>query len=105
MIIPNENIIVKINSCKQLAHRMDHSKPNYFIVCPRRLQRPRDDSAVGVQMFSSMVICIKYLLYNIKTLLLYKNEIKVKLNAYAGVHVLGRARGQHCSLSSHLHPH
>ena len=27
VIIATENIIMKINSCKELAHRMDHSKP------------------------------------------------------------------------------
>ena len=26
VIIANENIIVKIKSCKELDHRMDHSK-------------------------------------------------------------------------------
>ena len=37
VIFPNEKIIVKINSCKELAHRMVHSKPKSYILCPRRL--------------------------------------------------------------------
>ena len=32
--------VEKVNGCKELAHRMDHSifKPNYYILRPRRLQ-------------------------------------------------------------------
>ena len=32
-IIPNEEIIVKINSCKELAHRMDHSNAKLCMLC------------------------------------------------------------------------
>ena len=46
-IILNEKTIFGINSCKELAH---HSKSKYSILCPRRLQPPRDDCAVRVQM-------------------------------------------------------
>ena len=35
VIIPNGNIIVKINSCNEIAHRMDHSKPKQYILYPR----------------------------------------------------------------------
>ena len=45
--------LMKIKSCKVLAHRMDHSKPKQYILCTRRLRTPRDDCAVRVQRFSS----------------------------------------------------
>ena len=52
-----KKIIMKINSCKELAHRIDHSKPKNMqcILCPRRLQTTHDDCAVRVQWFSSVI--------------------------------------------------
>ena len=56
-IIANENIIVKINSCKELAHRMDQSKPKEYSVCPHRQQPTHDDCTILIQWFSSMIAC------------------------------------------------
>ena len=54
MIIASENTIIKINSCKELAHRMDHSKPKSYSVCPHQLQLIHDDCTVQVQWLSSV---------------------------------------------------
>ena len=53
MIIPNENIVEIISCSKELAHRIDHSNPKYFILCPRRLQPTHDDCAVRIQWSGS----------------------------------------------------
>ena len=50
--------IVKIKSCKVLAHRMDHSKTKWYFLCNRQLRTPRDDCAVRVQRFSSVIIAV-----------------------------------------------
>ena len=34
VIIPNEKVSVEINSCKELAHRMDHSTPKIVQFVP-----------------------------------------------------------------------
>ena len=49
VIVATENILMKINSCKELAYRMDHSKPKLYSVSPHRLQPTRDDCTVLVQ--------------------------------------------------------
>ena len=46
VINPNENAIMKINSCKEFAHKIDHSQPKHYNLRPRRLQPSRDDCAV-----------------------------------------------------------
>ena len=38
-----ESIFMKINSFKELAYRMDHSKPKLYSVGPQWLQPTRDD--------------------------------------------------------------
>ena len=43
-----QKIIVKINRCKELAHRMDHSTPKKCNLCPHPLQPTRDDCAAPV---------------------------------------------------------
>ena len=39
---------MKINSCKELAHRVDHSKPKQYSLCPHRLQPTRNSSTVAL---------------------------------------------------------
>ena len=43
---------MKINSCKEVARRMDHSKPMLYGVCPHRLQPTHNDCTVLVQWLS-----------------------------------------------------
>ena len=57
VIIATENIIMKINNWKEIAHRMNHSKPKLYSVCPRRLQQTRNDCTVLVQWLSSVNAC------------------------------------------------
>ena len=51
---------MKTDICKELAHRMDHSKQNQCILCPRRLEPPCDDCTVRVQWFSSVKYFVIY---------------------------------------------
>ena len=48
---------MKINSGKELADRMDNSKPKKFSVCPHRLQPTHDNYTVLVQWLSSVNAC------------------------------------------------
>ena len=86
-IISNENI-VKINSCKELAH----SRSKKYILCPRQLQPAHNYCAVRVQWFSSVhTLCqiykknsANFLAKKLDSLYLStKCTIIIKVSAYA----------------------
>ena len=111
MIIPNENIIVKKNVLIEWITVNQSS-----ILCPRRLQPTRDDCAVRVQCFSSVIIArhLKYTLENHCTQTAQSScgccSVRVHKIVYLGVNkgnilvIFSTSEKNHCELLSLINP-